>query len=255
MPRRATESTASRSERSPRGRSCATGSRPRTTRRRRGATPSRGTPRPRWAFTSQPSGINPTFPLVSNSGLTSAGPPVYHILLPAGELDGSGHLSGELTRYRRGTFVYNGEVFDNVRIRHHGQSSLGTSKKHWKIDFNKDHRFRTPFANHPEVDNINIESSYGDKTYLREFFSYGAWMRAGWPGFDMWHVRVYLNGQYRGLYLHEENPNEDWLDRTGLDSEGWLWKSYTTAQGGTGGFEIKVDGGNSTAANNALGPS
>ena len=218
-----------------------------------GRYPFEGNPTPALGFYIQPSGINPTFPLVSNSGLTSSGPPVYHILLPASELDASGHLNGDLTRYRRGTFVYNGEVFDNVRIRHHGQSSLGTSKKHWKIDFNKDHRFRTPFTNHSEVDNINIESSYGDKTFLREFLSYGAWFRAGWPGLEMWHVRMYLNGQYRGLYIHEENPNEDWLDRTGLDSEGWLWKSYTTAQGGTGGFEIKVDGGNAAAANAALG--
>ena len=50
---------------------------------------------------------------------------------------------------------------------------------------------------------------------------------AGEPGLEMWHVRMYLNGQYRGLYMHLENPNADWLAREPkLDGNGWLELSY-----------------------------
>ncbi|MBI4604038.1 MAG: CotH kinase family protein, partial [Planctomycetes bacterium] len=217
-----------------------------------GRFPFAGNPTPSLGFYIQPAGINPSFQMLSNSGLLSDKPAAYHLLIDPGLLSGNPpHLSSPTT-YVRATFIFNGQVFDNVRVRHRGQSSLGVSKKHWKVDFNKDHRFRTPFADHPEVDNINIQSSYGDKTFLREWLSYKAWMDVDLPGLEMWHMRLYLNGAYRGLYVHLENAGADWLDRTGLDAEGWLWKSYSQAQGGTSGFEMEADGGNVTAGNTAL---
>jgi PKD repeat protein len=219
-----------------------------------GRFPFAGNPTPSLGFYNQPSGINPSFAPRSNSGLTSSKPAVYHLLIDPAQLAGSPpQLSGDPLTYRQATFIYNGEVFDNVRVRHRGQTSLGVPKKHWKFDFNKDHRFLTPFDNHPEIDNFNLQSGYGDKTFLREWLSYKAWMDVGLPGLEMWHVRFYVNGTYRGLYIHLETPNADWMQRTGLDAEGWLWKSYSDAKGGTGGFEIEESAGNPTAATAALG--
>jgi PKD repeat protein len=220
-----------------------------------GSYPFFGNPTPTLGFYIEPPGINPGFQARANSNpaVASPKPPVYHFILDPVHLDANGHLANNLTTYRRGIFIFNGEVFDNVRIRHRGQSSLGVSKKHWKVNFNKDHRFLTPFDGHPEVDNFNLQSSYGDKTFLREWLSYKAWMDIGRPGLEMWHVRLYLNGAYRGLYVHLENPDEDWMDRTGLDDEGWLWKSYSQAQSGsTGGFELDADAGRPAEANAAL---
>ncbi len=209
-----------------------------------------GNPTPSLGLYVQPAGINPTFPLRSNSGLTSDLPPVYHILLSSQALQ---DLSNDPATYVQGTFIYNGRVFENIRVRHRGQTSLRTPKQHWKVDFNKDNRFRTPFDNHPEVDNINIQSSYGDKSFLREYLSYKAWIDVQKPGLEMWHVRMYLNGAYRGLYVHLETPDGDFLDRTGLDPDGWLWKSYSQAKGGTGGFEMEEDGGDPAEATSQLG--
>jgi PKD repeat protein len=214
-----------------------------------------GSPTPNLGFYIEPTGISPTFPLRSNSGLESENPPVYHMLISTGQLTGNPpHLSGDLRSYRPATFIHNGEVFDNIRVRHRGQSSLGRPKKHWKFDFLKDNRFRTPFVGHPEVDNINLQGSEGDKSFLREYLSYKLFMDVGEPGLEMWHVRFYINGTYRGLYVHLENPNSDWCDREpGLDDEGWLWKSYSQARSSsTGGFEIKADAGQASQANSAL---
>jgi PKD repeat protein len=218
-----------------------------------GRYPFLGNPTPALGFYVQPNGINPGFLARSNSGLTSTKPAVYHILIDPSQLTGNPPHLVSNNVYTTATFVFNGEVFDNIRVRHRGQSSLGVSKKHWKVDFNKDHRFLTPFDNHPEVDNINIQSSYGDKSFLREWLAYKAWMDVGRPGLEMWHVRLYVNGVYRGLYVHMENADDHWMDRTGLDQEGWLWKSYSEAKGGTGGFEMEEDAGNPSAANTALG--
>ncbi len=214
-----------------------------------------GSPTQTQGFYIEPRGIDPAFPLRSNSGLASDRPPVYHLLIDPGQLTGNPiRLTGDLRSYRQATFVYDGRVYDNMRVRHRGQSSLGRPKKHWKFNFNKDHRFRTPFEGHPEVDNINIQSSEGDKSFLREYLSYKAFMDVGLPGLECWHVRMYINGVYRGLFVHMENPNEDWLDRTDLDAEGWLWKSYSQARSGsTNGFEIKAPGPSAAAANSALG--
>jgi PKD repeat protein len=219
---------------------------------RLGRFPFLGNPTTTYGFYIEPAGTDPLFLPRSNSGLESTKPAVYHILVDPSYLDGNRNLTSN-DSYIYGTFIYNGEVFDNVRIRHRGQTSLWVSKKHWKVNFNKDHRFRTPFDLHPEVDNINLQSGYGDKTFIREFLSYKAWMDVNRPGLEMWHVRMYLNGVYRGLYMHLEAPKEDWLDRTGLDPEGWLWKAQSQARGGTGGFEFEADGGNQSAGYSALG--
>jgi len=214
-----------------------------------------GSPTPNLGFYIEPSGITPSFPLRSNNGLESDNPAVYHMLIPTAQLTGTPpHLAGDLLAYRAATFIHNGEVFDNIRVRHRGQTSLGRPKKHWKFDFNKDHRFRTPFAGHPEVDNINLQSCEGDKSFLREYLSYKLFQALGEPALEMWHVRFYINGVYRGLYAHLENPNADWCDReTRLDDEGWLWKSYSQGQSSsTNGFEIKADADRASAANSAL---
>lgn len=225
-----------------------------------GRYPFLGNPTQAMGFYIQPPGISPAFQARSNTGLVSELPPVYHLIIDPSYLDGptanpspnSPHLRDPRT-YVPCTFVFNGEVFDNVRVRHRGQTSLTRPKKHWKIDFNKDHRFWTPFAGHDEIDNLNLQSSEGDKSFLREWLEYKAMMDAGRAGLEAWHVRLYLNGTYRGLYVHLENPDEDWLDRSGLDKDGWLWKSYSEAKSGsTSGFEMEEDGGNASAANSAF---
>lgn len=225
-----------------------------------GRYPFLGNPTQALGFYVEPPGISPAFQARSNTGLVSELPPVYHLLIDPTYLDGpttnpspnSPHLKEPRT-YVPCTFIFNGEVFDNVRVRHRGQTSLSRPKKHWKIDFNKDHRFRTPFAGHDEIDNFNLQSCEGDKSFLREWLEHKAMMDAGQPALEAWHVRLYLNGTYRGLYMHLENPDEDWLDRSGLDKDGWLWKSYSEAKSGsTSGFEMEEDGGDAARANAAF---
>jgi PKD repeat protein len=208
-----------------------------------GRLPVEGSPSSRFGFYVEPGEAPPAFSMVSTSGEKSPAPAVYHLLVDSASLEGDPpQLGGDLTLYRPAVFVAGGEVFD-VRVRHQGQSTLQSSKKSWKVNFFKDHRFRTLFADHPEVDTINLSACYSDRSFLRQWLSFKAFYDAGEPSLEAWHVRLYLNGKYRGLYLHLESPNEkQWLQRVGLDSSGWLWKAYSDARHGANGFELKVDG-------------
>ncbi len=169
------------------------------------------------------------------------------------------------------TVVYNGEVWDNAQARYRGHTARGFDKHHWKFKFVKDHRF----AGYPEelldvfdrvpnnrgllgdkLRTINLNSSWGDKTYMREYLAYEQFRLAGltvvpgdpgeedqvFPGignYVTW-VVMYVNGSYWGLYTYVEQSNEDFLNRNGLDEHGGLFKGYSGAQGGTGGLVQKT---------------
>lgn len=216
-----------------------------------GRYPAEDEPSPALAFWVEPEIPRPAFTARATSGEEAVSPPVYHLLIEESELEGSPpHLAGDPTSYRPATFVYDGEVFTDVRVRHYGQTSLLSPKKKWKINFQKGHRFRTPFAGHTEVDKIDLSGSFADATFLREWLSMKAFHDAGLPSPEAWHVRLYINGEYRGLYLHVEDGNDrDWLTRAGLDPDGWLWKAYGDARSGVNFFELKIDrDANPTAA-------
>jgi hypothetical protein len=140
--------------------------------------------------------------------------------------------------FQPATFVYDGEVYCDVGVRFRGQTSRFIQKHHWKVKFQKDHRFITPEPDRRQVRSIDLNSSYGDKIFLREILGYQLWRDLGEASSQCRHVRLELNGAPLGLYLHLETPNEDFLERNRL--QGWLWKSYSGAQGGLGGFELKA---------------
>ncbi|OLD64234.1 MAG: hypothetical protein AUI33_12390, partial [Ignavibacteria bacterium 13_1_40CM_2_61_4] len=165
--------------------------------------------------------------------------PIYHLFLPPqalSDLESNPHSDA----YRKGTFVHDGVVYSGVGIRYRGQTSRFIPKKHWKVKFGKDHRFTTPGGRRAR--SINLNSFYGDRSYLRETLSYGLWRDLGEPYLETSHVRMYVNGAYQGLYLELEPPNEDFMARNHLEG-GFLWKSYSDGRGGgqrSGGFELEA---------------
>lgn len=139
--------------------------------------------------------------------------------------------------YRPGVFVLAGRVYPGVGIRYRGQTSRGIPKHHWKVTFPQD----DPLVVSPTgrtVSTINLNSAFGDGTYLREFLSYQLWRDLGEAAPEASHVRLRLNGLELGLYLHVENPGDHFLERNGLE-KGWLWKAYSDGSGGAAGFELK----------------
>jgi len=126
-------------------------------------------------------------------------------------------------------FYYNGKLYDRVQIRVRGGSARRWPKVHWKFIFPIGHPFEAPDFLESSVDRFNLQSSYGDKTFLREVLSYESFADAGVPSCISFPVRLQRNGEFFGLYVFLEQPDEGWLKRMGLPENGVLYKAFGQA--------------------------
>ncbi|MBN1505594.1 MAG: lamin tail domain-containing protein [Sedimentisphaerales bacterium] len=127
----------------------------------------------------------------------------------------------------RGALYYNGEFYDNVVIHIRGGSTAGAPKKHFKVRFNHGYKFRYS-DDSPRVNEINLNSPYSDKAYLRQNLAFEAYDWCGCPGSESFPVRAERNGDFYGVQILIEEPEEELLEREGMDSHGALYKMYNT---------------------------
>jgi hypothetical protein len=138
----------------------------------------------------------------------------------------------------RGSVFYLGEFYDNVVIHRRGGSTAGASKKHFKFRFNRGYKFRYRDGV-PRVNEFNLNSTYSDKAYLRQNMAFEAYDWCGCPGSESFPVRAQRNGEFYGVEIFIEEPEEELLEREGLDPDGALYKMYNTFNSG-GGAEKKT---------------
>jgi hypothetical protein len=116
--------------------------------------------------------------------------------------------------------VFDGIVYDRVKARHRGQTSLGFPKKHLKFHFGGE-KFEG-------LRSVNLSSSYADKSFFRELLACRVFADAGVPHSEVKRfVRVNLNGKHHGLFYQIDMPGDDYLKRNGLDPDGVLMKCNT----------------------------
>ncbi len=193
--------------------------------------------------------------------------PVYFFIAKNGDVTDAMHMPPSQQQpymgndYKwRGTLVYNGEVYDHVGFRPTGaERRFATGKTNWRLDFQAGHRFQAyddngrPYA--VLRDNINLRGEMGHTDRERrgeagmfESMSYKLFNLAGVPASDTnyvhWRVITtpteYGNGQYDGdfwgLYLSIENPDEQFLEERDLP-DGNLYKIESTQPVGVNLFE------------------
>lgn len=116
---------------------------------------------------------------------------------------------------------YLDETLDSVAIRIRGNTSRENIKKSLKIDFrefgsDKFHGYKK----------FNLKAGVNDPSMLREYISLQMYQAANIPVARAQHARVYINGEYMGLYLNVEQIDDEFLDKR-FDSElGNLYKCY-----------------------------
>ncbi len=162
--------------------------------------------------------------MVSDASLASALPIFHWLMDPAAYQRALAHRYTDETE--PAVFFYNGVLYDNIQVRVRGQSSRGWPKPHWKFKFPQGNEFFDSALIANPVDNFDLESSYGDKSYLRELLSYRTLKEAGHPSNQSFPVRLQQNGQFYGLYGFLEDPDRDWVERNGLDPDGARYKAY-----------------------------
>lgn len=134
---------------------------------------------------------------------------------------GAGTIAGS-----RGCVYYDGEFYDNVLFKLHGQSSAGFPKKSYNIDFNRTHRFRWN-SNAPRVADIDLLTNWADKSKVRHVLAYEVMRLAGVPAHFAFTVRVQQNGSFFSTADLVEDADEIYLERAGLNKNGALYKVYS----------------------------
>lgn len=132
----------------------------------------------------------------------------------------------------RASLFYNGEFYDNMFVRSRGGSTEGLAKTNFKFDFKGDtFRFDPDFD---RVEEFNINSTFTDKSQVRQAMSFEAYSVMGAASSMSFPMHVRQNDEFFGIFNFIEEPDEEMLERNGLDRDGALYKHYnefTSASG------------------------
>jgi hypothetical protein len=131
------------------------------------------------------------------------------------------------------SLFYLNELYDNVNISQHGQSSDGWPKKSHNLDFPDDHQFLYASNGYREG-HIIFLSDYSSKARMSTTLAYATVEQAGSYGFFSFPIRIHLNGSFWGLEDMVERGDDLWLTRIGLDPNGALYKMYNNLSSASG---------------------
>lgn len=130
---------------------------------------------------------------------------------------------GEVEQYRPVLkLTHEGKSVENASVRLRGNESAWhhQPKLQFQIAFNQqdpDGRFRG-------VRKLVFDSAWYNETYLRDRLAMSVFRDAGLIAPCVNHARVYVNGEYYGLYASLEKVDREFLERNFKDPSGNLWK-------------------------------
>lgn len=132
-------------------------------------------------------------------------------------------LRADRTASVRASFAFEGIFFADVDLRIKGAWGSARSidqKAAFKIDlddYESGRRLRG-------LEHLTLNNMVQDPTALHETLSYRMLRETGTPAPRTGHVELYLNGAYRGLYLHVETIDDTFLARWFADPQGNLYE-------------------------------
>jgi spore coat protein H len=134
--------------------------------------------------------------------------------------------NGTLEQEYPAAVTWNGETLPQISVRAKGNSSLNSvsrseNKRYsLKLDLNQ-------YIDGQSVDGIttiNLNNSFSDPSFLREYLSYEAFASLGVPAPTTTWVELTVNGKLWGLYLAVEQIGRPFLQRNFADATGALYK-------------------------------
>ncbi|MGC9344707.1 MAG: CotH kinase family protein [Bacteroidales bacterium] len=117
----------------------------------------------------------------------------------------------------RGTEV---KTEENIGFRLRGNTSRYSAKKSFKVSMNTFTQGNTFHG----VEKINLNGEHNDPSISRAKISWELFRAAGVPASRSNHVELYINGEYRGLYLNVEHIDEEFVDLRFDNNDGNLYK-------------------------------
>ena len=123
-------------------------------------------------------------------------------------------------------FIYQSSVvtdtIDSVGIRLRGNTSLVSAKKSFKIDFNA----YQPGFKWYDLKSLNLNGEHNDVSILRSRTCQEMLRWSGLPAARTSYVEVYINAEYKGLYINVEHLDDQFLEARFInDDTGNLYKA------------------------------
>lgn len=119
--------------------------------------------------------------------------------------------------FTRGNFT---QTIDSVGFRLRGNTSRYSGKKSFKVSLNT----FIPGQKFQGVEKINLNGEHNDPSVTRALTCWTVFREAQVPGSRANHVRLYINGEYKGLYLNVEHVDEEFIDLRFGNNNGNLYK-------------------------------
>lgn len=127
------------------------------------------------------------------------------------------------------TFVYttlnSTDTIENVGFRLKGNTSREAEKKSFKISFNA----FLQGGSFMGVEKINLNGEHNDVSLLRSKCNWDLIQEANVIGSRSSYVELYINDEYRGLYLNIEHIDEEFIDKRFNANSGNLYKCHYSA--------------------------
>ena len=117
-------------------------------------------------------------------------------------------------------FRWNGQVVRNVAIHSRGGGSRRPNKVSLRVDFSH-YTYGQTFLG---LKSFILRNNSQDPTNMRERLSMLFFRNLGVPAQREAHTRLYINGQYYGLFTICESPEEAFLQRNYSESSGHLYE-------------------------------
>jgi spore coat protein CotH len=128
--------------------------------------------------------------------------------------------SFQLNTYYAAHFEWRGQIASNVGIRSRGNGSRSGRKPGLRVDFNRFDEGQQFLG----LKSVVLRNHVQDASQIHERLAMGLFARMGLPAPRQAHARLYVNGEYAGLYSVVESVDKMFLaDRFGEDG-GYLYE-------------------------------
>ena len=117
-------------------------------------------------------------------------------------------------------FEWRGLQVEDIAIRSRGRGSRSGTKPNLRVDFNRYEETRQFLG----LKAFHLKANNEDASFLKERLTMLFFRRMGIPASREAHARLYVNGQYVGLYLVVEELNKEFLKRNFDENEGYLYE-------------------------------
>lgn len=122
-----------------------------------------------------------------------------------------------------------GRTYPNVGVRFRGNTSYtqlpaGSQKKSFNVELDWMVQGQDIYG----YDHLNFNNGFHDPTFLREPLTYLVMRRHGVAPKANW-IRLWINGQYWGIYINAQQPNKDMMKEWFRSNDGNRYRGFPTS--------------------------